>query len=418
VDRASKPVLLILSQVYIPDPAAVGQHIADVAEEMVHRGWRVVVYTSRRGYDDPATIFPARETLHGVEVRRLPLSSFGKHSIPVRLVGQSLFMAQAVLRSLFMRRIDAVLVSTSPPFAGIGGAIVSLLRRAPLTWWVMDINPDQMITSGRLAATSLIARCFDAMNRVTLRSASRVVVLDRFMRDRILAKCDVGEKLTVIGPWAHEDRLEPLPHDKNPFRERHGLSGKVVVMYSGNHGFSTPVATLLEAAQRLSSVPDLQFVFIGGGVLKKDVDRFVSDARPPNIVSLPYQPLETIRYSLSAADIQVVSIANEAVGVVHSCKIYGAMAVGRAVLSIGPGASHANDIVVRERIGWSCRQGEVESLVATLRVIAGTPREDLEEMGLRARRALQRHYSREQSLDAICDVICQPPDSALMDRAP
>lgn len=415
--KDSRRVLLVITQVYIPDPAAVGQHIADVAEEMVRRGWRVVVYTSRRGYDDPATIFPARELLQGVEVRRLPLSSFGKQSIPVRLIGQLLFMAQAVMRSLFMSRVDSVLVSTSPPFAGIGGAVVSFLRRSPLTWWVMDINPDQMIESGRLAATSLIARCFDAMNRVTLRCASRVVVLDRFMRDRILAKRDVREKIAVIGPWAHENRLEPLPHDANPFRQQHGLSGKVVVMYSGNHGFSTPISTLLEAAKRLTAVPALKFVFIGGGVLKKDVDQFVSGERPPNIVSLPYQPLEAIRYSLSAADIHVVSIANEAVGVVHSCKIYGAMAVGRAVLSIGPDASHANDIVVRERIGWSCRQGDVEGLVATLRAIVGTPGDKLEEMGLRARKAFITHYSRKQALDGLCDGICRPRESALAERA-
>lgn len=415
--RSSKPVLLILSQVYVPDPAAVGQHIADVAEEMVRRGWRVVVYTSRRGYDDPTRIFPARELLQGVEVRRLPLSSFGKQSIPVRLVGQSLFMAQAVMRSLFMSRVDSVLVSTSPPFAGIGGSIISFLRRSPLTWWVMDINPDQMITSGRLAATSLIARCFDAMNRVTLRSASRVVVLDRFMRDRILAKRDVREKMAVIGPWAHEDRLEPLPHDANPFRQQHGLSGKVVVMYSGNHGFSTPLSTLLAAADRLVSIPNLMFVFIGGGVIKTEIDALVARKRPPNILSLPYQPIDSIRYSLSAADVHVVSIANEAVGVIHPCKIYGAMAVGRPVIALGPRDSHAADIVTQERIGWACEHGDVEGLVATLREIASMPQGTLQEMGKRSTAAIRDHYSRRNALDAVCELIEKRDEAAARGEA-
>ncbi len=412
----SRRVLLIISQVYVPDPAAVGQHLADVAEEMARRGWRVMVYTSRRGYDDPAVVFPSREMLRGVDVRRLPLSSFGKGSIPVRLAGQVLFMAQAVMRSLCMGRVDAVLVSTSPPFAGIGGALVSLIRRKPLTWWVMDINPDQMVTSGRLSATSLIARVFDAMNRITLRQASHVVVLDRFMRDRILAKQNVSDKITVIGPWAHEDRLAPLPHAENPFRTQHGLSGQFVVMYSGNHGFSTPLATLLAAAQRLASTPDLMFVFIGGGVIKKDIDAIVSREKPPNILSLPYQPIEAIRYSLSAADVQVVSIANEAVGIVHSCKIYGAMAVGRPVLSLGPRASHAGDIVMQEKIGWACEQGDVEGLVATLLDIVHLPREELEEMGLRAIRAIRDRYSRQRALSAVCDLIEHKDFSIVTER--
>jgi glycosyltransferase involved in cell wall biosynthesis len=412
----SRRVLLIISQVYVPDPAAVGQHIADVAEEMARRGWRVVVYTSRRGYDDPSVKFPSREVLRGVEVRRLPLSSFGKGSIPVRLAGQALFMAQAVMRSVWMRRVNAVLVSTSPPFAGIGGSLVSLIRRASLTWWVMDINPDQMVTSGRLSATSPIARVFDAMNRMTLRRASHVVVLDRFMRDRILAKQNVAEKIAVIRPWAHEDRLAPLPHAENPFRTQHGLSGKFVVMYSGNHGFSTPVATLLSAAQRLASMPDLMFVFIGGGVVKKDIDAIVSREKPPNILSLPYQPIEVIRYSLSAADVQVVSIANETVGVAHSCKIYGAMAIGRPVLSLGPRASHAGDIVVQEKIGWACEQGDVEGLVATLLDIVRLPREELEQMGSRAMRAIRDRYSRQRALNAVCDLIEDEDFSTVTER--
>lgn len=402
---SQRPLLLIMSQVYVPDPAAVGQHLADVAEEMARRGWRVIVFSSRRGYDDPSATFPARETIRGVEVRRLPLSSFGKSSIAVRLAGQALFMVQAVLRALWLGRIDAVLVSTSPPFAGLGGAIVSLFRGAPLTWWVMDINPDQMVTSGRIAPMSFVARVFDAMNRVTLRRASHVITLDRFMRDRILAKLPVAEKTAVIAPWAHEDKLAPVPHADNPFRKEHGWTDTFVIMYSGNHGLSTPLNTLLAAAQRLATVPNLVFAFIGGGVVKRDIDAMVARDRPSNIVSLPYQPIEAIRYSLSAADVHVASIADEGVGVIHPCKIYGAMAVGRPVLSLGPRHSHAGDIVTLERIGMTCEHGDVEGLVANIQQLLQIPRAELEAMGQRAQKAIEQRYSRQHALAAVCDLI-------------
>ena len=95
--------LLVICQVYEPDPAAVGQQVADVAREMARRGWRVVVYTSARGYEDPAIRYPRREERDGVTVRRLPLSSFGKRSLAVRLLGQTLFMAQAMFRGVWTR---------------------------------------------------------------------------------------------------------------------------------------------------------------------------------------------------------------------------------------------------------------------------------------------------------------------------
>src|SRR5882724_11863818 len=85
--RKIKDTILIFSQVFIPDPASVGQHIADVAFELVRRGYRVRVYTSRRGYDDPTQKYPKREFINGVDVRRLPFSSFGKKSTFTRILG-------------------------------------------------------------------------------------------------------------------------------------------------------------------------------------------------------------------------------------------------------------------------------------------------------------------------------------------
>jgi len=145
-----RPTILIISQVYAPDPAAVGQHVADAAEELAARGWRAVVYTSARGYDDPGISYPRHELRNGVDVRRLPLSSFGKSSLAVRLLAQALFMIQATVRGLFTRGLARVVVSTSPPFAGAGGSLISMVRRVPLIWWVMDLNPDQLVASGRI----------------------------------------------------------------------------------------------------------------------------------------------------------------------------------------------------------------------------------------------------------------------------
>src|SRR5690348_15983854 len=83
VMHQDRRTLVIISQTFVPDPASVGQHIADVAQEMARRGHRVVVYTSNRGYENPGLRYPSRKNLNGVDVRRLPFSSFGKRSIAV-----------------------------------------------------------------------------------------------------------------------------------------------------------------------------------------------------------------------------------------------------------------------------------------------------------------------------------------------
>ena len=398
------PTLLIISQVYAPDPAAVGQHVTDVAEEMVRRGWRVVVYTSSRGYDDPSQVFPLREHLNGVELQRLRFSSFGKRSIVIRLFAQALFMGQAIVLGLFTRRLSALLVSTSPPFAGFGGAIVAWVRRVPLIWWVMDLNPDQMIVAGKLAPHSLATRVFDWMNRMTLRQARAVIVLDRYMYDRVAAKRKVGDKLYVVPPWAPQQVSATQPLQPNTFRSRHGLGDHFIVMYSGNHAIQHPLGTLLLAARQFEDDKSVQFVFVGGGAGKSLVEKRVAEGAT-NIVSLPFQPLSEIGESLSAADVHVVSMGDEVVGIVHPCKIYGAMAAGRPILFFGPQRSHVGDILDGHSFGKVVAHGDVDAAVSAIREWQAIGRGSQMELGRSAATVLDESFSRTQLLARVCDIV-------------
>ena len=396
--------ILIVCQVYAPDPAAVGQQVTDAAEELARRGWRVVVYTASRGYDDSGKRYLNRELRNGVDVRRLPLSSFGKSSIAVRLLAQSLFMVQAVIRGLVTRRLAAVIVSTSPPFAGAGGAVVSWLRRVPLVWWVMDLNPDQMIAAGKILPSSVVARVFDFLNRLTIRRATCVVVLDRFMAERLDAKRPAGDKVRVIPPWPHVASDEVDPVRVAAFRAMHGLEDKFVVMYSGNHAIQHPLGTLLAAAARLANDDRIRFVFIGGGAGKAAVEEQIARGGR-NIVSLPFLPLETVGESLPAADVHVVTMGNEVVGIVHPCKIYGAMAVGRPVLFFGPAQSHGGDLLRSGGIGWRIDQGDVDAAVGAIRQAASTAAEDLRVMGQRASMVISDSLSRASLCGEFCDMV-------------
>ena len=404
---ADKPqsTILVLSQVYVPDPAAVGQYMADAAEEMARRGFNVRVLTSARGYEDPTIKYPARETRAAVDIVRLPLSSFGKRSIFHRLLGQSLFLIQTIIRGLTTRRLAGILVSTSPPMCSIAALIISFLRGVKVKYWVMDVNPDQMIVLDRLSERSLPARVFNAINKRILARADEVVVLDRFMADRINRKVDVSSKMTIVPPWPLEETLDVIAHEENPFRKKHGLDGKCVIMYSGNHGYSTPVTTILEAALRLQDEEDLVFLFIGGGVGKQDVEQVIAEHRPRNIVSLPYQPLETLRYSLSAADVHVVTVGQSVVGVVHPCKIYGAMSVARPILLIAPDPCHVSDLVEPCGVGWHVQQGDVDTTVDVLRSIRATDHETLHAMGNKARKIIQEQYRKDSLLREFADVV-------------
>lgn len=364
--RRARSTLLLISQVYPPDPAAVGQYLGDVCEELARRGWRVVVLTANRGYDDPSVRFPRRETLRGVEVRRLPWSSLGKRAIGLRLVGMLSFLMQAFWRGLAVRHLGAILVSTSPPMASGVALPIAILRRVPFAYWVMDINPDQAVASGRAKSGSLSVRLFDWLNRRVLSRASTAVVLDRFMEARLRAKTGKVNRIRIIPPWPLDQYLSPVNHEDNNFRAAHGMTGRFVVMYSGNHSLVHPLDTILNAARRLRDDDRFRFVFIGGGFAKREIATAVAAEKLGRVLLLPYQSTEMLRYSLSAADLHVISMGDAMVGCVHPCKFYGALAVHRPVLLVGPQECHVTDLFLQENCGWHVAHGDVDRVVKLL----------------------------------------------------
>ncbi len=393
--------LLLISQVYVPDPASVGQHMADAAEAMAARGWRVRVFTANRGYDNPAERFPDREMLNGVDVCRLPLSSLGKKTILHRLAGQLSFCLQAMVRGLFMPGLDCIFVTTSPPMGSIVGWVVGLLRpKVKVKFWVMDINPDQAVALGKASPTSFPVRAFDWLNRRILARASDIIVLDRFMGKTMEDKKPASApKMHLMPPWPMEGHLERIEHADNPFRKEHGLDGKFVIMYSGNHSVAHPLDTILDAALRMQDDDRVVFLFIGGGLGKQRVEEVIREHQPTNIRSLPYQPLDAIKYSLSAADVHLVSMGPEMVGIVHPCKFYGAMSLAKPILLLGPEECHVADVLQRYDCGWAVRHGDVDGAEKQLREMASLSVDELDKVGAQGRAAIEEGLSKA----ILCD---------------
>lgn len=398
--RARPRTIAFISQPYVPDPTSVGQHVADAASELAARGHRVMVYTARHGYENASVEYPSREVRDGVEVWRLPVSSFGRRSNAIRFLAGLAFTLQVAVRLSFLRGLHTVVVSTTPPVAPIAAILVRWFRRVRVVYWVMDLNPDQLIALGVATPTSLLVRVFDAMNRAILRAADAVIVLDRFMRERVARKAHVENKLVLLPPWPHEEDLAPVDAADNSFRREYAKEGQVVVMYSGNFSPTNPLTTVIDAARRLENDSRFLFIFIGGGVGKREVN----DAGLRNIVSLPYQPLDRLRYSLSAADVHVVTLGNAAVGVVHPCKVYGAMAVARAVLFVGPSPSHISDLIDEGDIGWAVRHGDVDGVIRVLEEVAANAHAT-RGAGVRGRAIIGERLSKRALCGAFCDAV-------------
>jgi hypothetical protein len=190
-----------------------------------------------------------------------------------------------------------IVALTSPPLIAFVGAALASTWHSKFFYWVMDLNPDEAIVAGWLRPDSFATRLLNGMSRFSLRRASRVFALDRFMRDRIVAKGIPPDKITVIPPWSHDDAIRYDATGRDRFREEHGLKGKFVVMFSGNHSPCHPLDSLMDAAVQMSGQAEVAFCFVGGGSEFTKVRQFAERHRLLWINSPPRFPRRICMWS-------------------------------------------------------------------------------------------------------------------------
>jgi len=337
--------ILLLNQCFWPDVMATAQQLTDVACRLADRGHEVTVITGRRGYDDPQLRFPRRERWRNIEIFRVRTIAASKTSRWRRALNFASFLTTCAWRLAFTRRQDVVIALTSPPLISWLAALFTRLKGGRLVCWIMDLNPDEAIAAGWLRAESATAKLLAGLLLSSMQHAERIVVLDRFMKERLLLKGISPDRIEVISPWS-----QPVHFDqkgREAFRREHGLTGKFVIMYAGNHSPCHPLDTLLEAAASLVRREEVTFCFVGGGSEQRKVKEFAFANQLKNIHCLPYQSQEDLSGVLSAADLHVVVMGEAFAGTVHPSKIYNILAIGTPFLYVGPKESHLGDIIAR-----------------------------------------------------------------------
>jgi glycosyltransferase involved in cell wall biosynthesis len=172
--------VVILNQYYVPDVASTGHLLHELAVDLVKRGVQVSVITSRPSYGPRETWQPCprREIEEGVDVTRLVTTRWSKDRLLGRVLNSLTFLAPLALRMLFRRqRGEVFLYTTNPPYLGMIGAFVSLLRRHPYVVLLHDSYPQIAVWVGRVKEGGLVDRIWHRLNRFIYARAKQTIVL-------------------------------------------------------------------------------------------------------------------------------------------------------------------------------------------------------------------------------------------------
>jgi len=393
--------ILFVNRFYWPDILGTGKTLTELAEDLAIAGKKISVLASNTAAYDPSQRYAPDEAAGGVVIHRVTAARFDRRKVWGWLLNALLFYPAVLLRLLSMPRHDVTVFLTDPPLLFVLGPIVRRIRGTKFVCWSQDLYPDVAVELGVLSRRSPVTVVCRWLSGWALRRADLVVALGETMKERLVARGVVADRIAVVHVWADKKVAYPVQEADNWFLEKHGLKGKFVVSYAGNMGLSHEFATVLDAARSLRQYEDVVFLFIGDGKQLRRVEEQAQDVRA---VFLPFQPEEQVAYSLSAASVHVVTLKAGLEGVLVPKKLYGALAVARPVIFVGPERSEVAQVISEAMCGFVVEQGDADGFVAAVqRLKAGTG--ERQAMGKRAYEAFVAKYERKIGTAKIRELL-------------
>ena len=368
--------VLLLTQWFDPEPTFKGLVFA---RELVKQGFDVEVVTGFPNYPG-GKIYPGfkmrliqKEVIDGVKVTRLPLYPSHGQSGLGRVANYISFAATSLFYGLFGAKRPDVIYAYHPPLTvGIAAVLIRFFRRVPVVYDIQDMWPDTLRATGMFSnekALNVVSKVCDWVYR----HVDQVVVLSPGFK-RLLIERDVPEnKIEVIYNWCAEDQITASTHqvpdcfpDKSCFR----------VLFAGNMGKAQALDSVLDAAKILQLRDKaMVFVFLGGGVEVKRLERRVSDEGLHNVVFLPAVSMAQVGNYLSSADALLVHLKKDPLFTITiPSKTQAYMAVGKPLLMGVDG--DAADLVTQSECGHIAQSEDPDSLVdAVEKLMDATPGE-------------------------------------------
>ena len=397
----------VIGEPYAPEENNTAYYLTQTAEGLTQK-FDVAVLCGQPAYFSRGVRAPKREMLNNVDVKRCRGTTLDKNILPFRLLNIFTTGGSMFFNALFrFKKNDRVLVVTGPPTLPFIIAFASRIRRVPYVLLIQDSYPEVLTAVGAAKPDSLFVKTLNRMNKWLYRRASKIITVGRDMEKVIKNKLSANpEKVVTIQNWASLEEVSPRPREENEILSELNLQNKFVLLYAGNMGPAQDVESIVEAAELLQNEgnDEIHFLFIGSGGKKKWLDNEIKEKNLKNVTALPPRSRTEQTNFLNACDITLAPLIKGMKAVAMPSRTYNYLAAGKPVLAIVEAGSEPAIVVEEDCVGWVSPPHEPELLKETI-LKAYAKRENLEEMGKRARNVAETKYSVETAVQKYLDVL-------------
>ncbi|MBM7573506.1 glycosyltransferase family 4 protein [Aquibacillus albus] len=409
--KNKKRIVFVINYFY-PDLASTGQLMTDLCSELQYE-YEITVIAAQPGYageDNYHTKKISVKFYQNIKVISVKLPSVNKNKKISRLKYITTYFLLSILMLIRQKDVDVIYTISQPPIlGGLIGTIGKFILKAKHIYNIQDFNPEQASIINFLS-NKLILRFARFLDNLNCRLANEIVLVGEDMVETLLKRFKGRYKpsYSVINNWIDEKVVIPLSNDDEvikKFKNYYKLNNKFIVMYSGNLGLYYDLENIIKITKEFSTYSNIMFVFIGEGAIKSQLLTFVNDNGLENVLFLPYQAREFIKYSLNIADIHLVVNQKGIKGISVPSKIYGVMAVGKPILGVLENGSEAERLINKSQCGFVVEPQNYEEIKTLILKFYNMDKNELNVLGKNGRYYLERHLRKEISINKYRDII-------------
>jgi len=400
--------ILFISQYFPPEMGAPAARTFELARHWVAAGAEVTVVTAVPNH--PNGIVPERyrharifeERIDGIRVIRTWIYAAANRGVWRRSLNYMSFLASAL--ALGCRRAGPadVVIATSPQFlVGIAGFVAARRRGVPFVFEVRDLWPDSIAALDVLREGAVLR----ALRRIEMglyREAALVVGVAHSTRDELVRRGVDAEKIVIVPNGADSDVFCEL-EKYNGIRESLGLGRRFVVSYVGTHGMAHGLETVLESADELRGHDDIQFLFVGDGAQREQLERTAAAKRLDNVRFVGVQPRERIPSYIATSDVSLVPLRRKPLfAKVLPSKIFEIMGCARPLILGVEGEARA--AVLDAEAGLCVTPEDPRALSQAILQLYRDPARAA-TLGRNGREYVRRNFSRDELARRYLDVL-------------
>ena len=396
--------ILFVTQWFEPEPSIKNMLFI---RELAARGHDVQVLTGFPNYPG-GKLYPGyrirpwvREEMEGIKVLRVALYPSHDKSGSRRVLNYLSFaVSAAVIGSALIRKPDVMYVYHPPMTVGLAATVIGFFRKTPFVIDIQDLWPDTVAASGMLS-NSLALRILGSVCNFVYRRARRITVLSPGFKQTLVDRGVPPEKVDVIYNWCDENAMSP----KGGPVIRLGTPGHFSVLFAGIMGFAQDIESVLLAARICqTTTPDVEFLFMGGGVDRPRLEHLAEEMGLENVTFLQPRPMHEMGAVFMGIDALLVHLKDDPLfRITIPSKTQAYLAAGKPIL-MGVRGDAAN-LIERSQSGVICEPGNPESIAEAVKQLVSAGPERLAAMGRSGRAFYETELSISRGVEDFSRVF-------------